>query len=249
MRKLLKFAIEMTEEAGRMMLFYRSRIRSVTYKTPKSIVTEADLVIQKMYNETISRKFPTHKIIGEEESYQPAGEISDFTWVIDPIDGTTNYVAGLDYFCTSVALIHEAEPVVGVIFAPAYNRYLFTAEIGRGAFLDDRPIQVKETEILSDMVGAFDFKGEQGFTGYEEKIIKICRAGRSPGALALELAEVAAGRYDFHLHYKPKIWDCAAGELLISEAGGRIYNFESGLHLGSSTKAFEQIKNLLSTLK
>lgn len=245
MKEFLRFAEELVNEAGRLMIFYRDRELSVKYKTPKSIVTEADLVIQKTYNSAIAAKFPDHQIIGEEESYQPQNKNSKFVWAIDPIDGTTNFVSGLDYFCTSIALIHNGEPIAAVIYAPAFNDYLFKAEIGRGAFLNGRQLRVKTTENLAEMVGAVDVKSDQGFCGFENKLILACRSLRSPGAMALELAEVAAGRYDFHVHQEPKLWDLSAGQLLIKEAGGQSVLLENRIQLSASEKAFDAVKNLL----
>jgi myo-inositol-1(or 4)-monophosphatase len=246
MKEFLRFAVEMSREAGKIMLFYRKRQLKIDHKTPKSIVTEADIVIQKMYNEAVHRKFPGHKIIGEEESLDPGTDAAGhFTWHLDPIDGTTNFATGLDYFCTSIALVHEGEPILAVIYAPAFNDYLFTAEIGQGAFLNDKPLNVRETAVLSDLVGALDIRADNGLFGFEDKLIKAGRALRFPGACALELAEVAAGHFDYHLHRQPKSWDLMAGKLLVEEAGGQSVMLPSGFQLSASDKAFPLVKDLL----
>ena len=211
--------------------FQRYRFRSplnVDLKGDKDLVTEVDRESERLIVEHLLACFPDHDIVGEEGHYPSSG--SAFRWIIDPVDGTTNYAHGFPWFCSSIALEHKRELVVAVIYNPIYDE-LFTATKGGGAFLNGCCLAVSTRLALkSSLLGTgfpYDCASDPAnnfanFIAFQTAARGIRRAG----AAALDLACVAAGRLDGFWELKLKPWDVAAGVLLVREAGGSVTAFD-----------------------
>lgn len=224
----LDTAIEAALAAGRLQ---RSRFAtdiSVDLKGAKDLVTELDTASERLIVGMLLERFPGHGILAEEGSY-PAGN-GRHTWIIDPIDGTTNFAHGFPWFCSSIALEHDGRLQVGVIYNPI-NDELFYAIAGGGAFLNGRRIKVSQRSPLSASLLGTGFPydcataPENNFDAFV-RFQKAARGIRRVGAAALDLAYLAAGRLDGFWEVKLKPWDVAAGALLIQEAGGKVTAFD-----------------------
>jgi len=199
---------------------------TVTSKGPKDFVSEIDREAERTIVETLLGAYPDHAILAEEGTAKGANADAENVWIIDPLDGTTNFLHGFPQYCVSIALAHKGQVAHGVIYDPVRND-LFTASRGRGAFLNDRRIRVSKRQHLRDCLVGTGFPFRDG--SYLETYLKMMRAMieqtaglRRPGAAALDLAYVAAGFYDGFWEVGLNAWDVAAGSLLIQEAGGLI---------------------------
>ena len=198
----------------------------VTTKGHADFVTEVDRAAEQAIIETLSQAYPDHGFLGEESgAHRPAGA-ADFTWIIDPLDGTTNFIHGFPQYAVSIGCQHGGQITQAVIYDPSRND-LFTATRGRGAFLNDRRLRVsKRTRLKESLIGTgFPFRDFDKLEKYLQLFRRLTAttAGlRRPGAAALDLAYVAAGRFDGFFEYGLKPWDIAAGSLLVIEAGGLI---------------------------
>ncbi len=199
-------------------------------KGPKDFVTAVDREAEAAIVGIIKEIYPDHDIIAEESPVTQA--ISDYRWIVDPLDGTTNFIHGYPMFSVSIGLSYRGRMTIGVIFDPL-RRELFTAEAGRGAFLNDEPIRVSDIRKLDEalVLTGFPFRAP----GYIDKylsifksVFKASRGIRRAGSAALDLAYVACGRAEgfFELALSP--WDMAAGAVLVLEAGGVVTDFEGG---------------------
>lgn len=228
---MLNFAIRVAKDAGRLL---RDRVGTridIDHKGSINLVTDVDLASEKLIREAISIYYPRHEILAEEGGLSESG--SEYRWVVDPLDGTTNYAHGYPMFCVSIALECKGEIVVGVVYDPMRDE-LFSAERGGGAALNNRPIHVSKTADL--MQGLLS----TGFP-YDIKTAKLtnldhwanfamnAQALRRDGAAALDLCYVACGRFDGFWELNLSPWDTAAGALIVAEAGGRVTNFTGGL--------------------
>lgn len=188
---------------------------------PSDLVTIVDKRSERLIRETILEAFPTHEILGEEEGGEPTG---DWVWVVDPLDGTLNFVHSCHFFNVSIALLYKGVAQVAVVYDPMRDE-LFSAERGKGARLNDQPIQVDPAPGLAEAMVAtrtprnYDQDGIDNLAAYVA-VTKRCRSMRSLGAAALELAWVAAGRLTAFWEMTLSPWDRAAGALLVQEAGG-----------------------------
>jgi myo-inositol-1(or 4)-monophosphatase len=205
---------------------------TVTTKGPKDFVSEVDRAAEASIVETLLGAYPDHAIHAEEGTERGRNPDAEHVWIIDPLDGTTNFLHGFPQYCVSIALAHRGVVTQGVIYDPIRND-LFTATRGRGAFLNDRRMRVSRRAHLRDcLIGTgFPFRDGSYLDTYLAmmKAVVIQTAGlRRPGAAALDLAYVAAGVFDgfFEFHLSP--WDIAAGALLIREAGGAVTDFDGG---------------------
>ena len=190
------------------------------------LVTNIDVAIERTFRAMIAERFSDHTVLGEElESGRPE-EPSEYCWVLDPIDGTTNYAHGLPIFCCSIALEQQGTPIVAAVFDP--NRQeLFTAERGQGAWLNGKPMRVSSAEVLIDslLVTGFHYEVQRDpgeLMGLFTKFITKARAVRRLGSAALDLCYVAAGRFEGFWEQKLHPWDIAGGALLVQEAGGSV---------------------------
>ena len=226
---MLNFAIETAREAGQVLLEKFGKI-TVTKKGDINLVTEADLASEALIIERIRSHYPKHSILAEEsgEAVVKGGDTA-WKWIIDPLDGTTNYAHGYPCFCVTLGLEHDGEIVVGVTFDPTRNE-LFAAEKGRGASLNGRPIRVSATEKLGDALivtgFGYDFKQKDDFGGHLNSFLMHSRGVRRDGSAAIDMAYVACGRFDGFWEEGLKPWDVAAGKLIIEEAGGMITYYD-----------------------
>ncbi len=242
------------------------RVR-ISRKDENDFVTEVDEACEKVIIETLSQAYPSHGFLGEESGLtagagMPGQQANprEFIWVVDPLDGTTNFIHGMPVYAVSIALMHKGQITQAVVYDPSRND-LFIASKGKGAFLNDRRLRVsRQDRIEGSLIGTgFPFKRLEHMDPYLAmfKEISSKAAGlRRPGAAAIDLAYVAAGRYDafFELGLMP--WDAAAGSLLITEAGGFVGNFKGDSDylfseniVAGSPKVFAQMVQLLSSYK
>jgi myo-inositol-1(or 4)-monophosphatase len=223
---MLNFAIETAREAGRILLEKFGRKINISLKGDINLVTEADLASEKLIIEKIKSYHPKHAILAEESGEAVIiGGDTRWKWIIDPLDGTTNFAHGYPCFCVTIAL----EIVVGVTFDPTRNE-MFAAEKGKGATLNNKPIRVSETENLSEalLVTGFpyDFKQRVDFARHITEFLLRSRGIRRDGSAAIDMAYVACGRFDGFWEEGLNPWDVAAGLLLIEEAGGRVSYYD-----------------------
>lgn len=190
------------------------------------LVTEYDQKAQSIIVEYLRARYPDHGFLSE-ENVDEAGA-GAFQWVIDPIDGTTNYAHGSPIFAISIGLVHRLQPLIGVVYAPCMNER-FVAVRGHGAWLNDKPIRVSAHKKLSESVLATGFSYSGDLTEQNLKhfgrLIRRCRAIRRLGSAALDMCWVAMGRFDGYWELDLKPWDVAAGWLMVEQAGGRISDF------------------------
>ncbi|ALT77050.1 MULTISPECIES: inositol monophosphatase family protein [unclassified Roseateles] len=204
-------------------------ILRINTKSPNDFVTEVDQAAEQIIIETLLQAYPDHGILAEESGREHGNKTSEFVWIIDPLDGTTNFIHGLPMYCVSIALAHRGVVQQAVVYDPTRND-LFYATKGRGAFMNDRRLRVSKRTRLSDaLIGTgFPFRRGDNFKRYMkmfEAVMVECAGLRRPGAAALDLCYVAAGYYDAFFETGLQPWDVAAGSLIITEAGGLIGNF------------------------
>ncbi len=234
---LKSFLYDTAEGAGNILLKHYGRLRHIEKKEGAGIVTEADKNAERYIMKKIFSKFKNSSIITE-ESGEFEGD-SPFLWIIDPLDGTSNYAHGFPWFCVSIGVYVEGKPAFGVIYHPILKEMFFAAR-GKGATLNNRPIRVsKETKLEDSLVGtgfyyskAKELRDEMGIFS---RMNEHCLAVRRPGSAALDLAQVACGRYDGFWERGLSPWDVAAGFLIVEEAGGKISNYS-----GKTTTPFEK---------
>ena len=198
----------------------------VRLKAPADLVTEADVAAQKIVVETVLQAFPDHGFLGEEQLEDLPEQVTQSTgyrWIIDPLDGTTNYVHGVPHFAVSIGLEHDGQLLVGTIYNPMTGE-MFSAEHGKGATLNGQRITTSGVRELSGSLGAVGLPPGVQETDPDVKAffnaVPLCQGLRRTGSAALNLAYIAAGRYDAGWSFSTHPWDIAAGILLISEAGG-----------------------------
>ena len=224
---MLNFAVETAREAGQILLEKLGRKISITKKGDINLVTEADFASEKHIIERIKSHYPKHSILAEESG---ASDIeNEWKWIIDPLDGTTNYAHGYPCWCVTIAAEHRGEIVLGVTFDPTRDE-LFAAEKGGGATLNGRRIRVSETEKLSEalLVTGFPYnaKDRADFARHFTEFVHKARGIRRDGSAAIDMAYVACGRFDGFWEEGLNPWDVAAGVLLIEEAGGRVSYYD-----------------------
>lgn len=222
----LEVAIKAARLAGETLEYYFETLIEKEEKEDKSIVTKADLEADKIILKEIKENFPDHNILSEETGLVDNG--SDYVWVIDPLDGTTNFSRGLPVFATSLALFKSEEPVLSVVYNPITNSF-YQAEVGKGAFLNGEKIQVSDVETLPKSIVTLgrargDADKETTLDIFNKLYLKLS-SQRILGSSALELSWVASGRLEGFISIGLKKWDVAGGLLLVSEAGGKITNF------------------------
>jgi myo-inositol-1(or 4)-monophosphatase len=202
---------------------------TITTKGVNDFVTEVDQAAEAAVIETLLTAYPGHAILAEESGRQHGAKHSEYLWIIDPLDGTTNFIHGFPVYAVSIALAFRGKVEQAVVFDPTRND-LFYASKGRGAFLNDRRLRVsKRIRLAESLIGTgFPFRKGDNFHRYVEmfeQVMQHCAGVRRPGAAALDLCYVAAGWYDGFFETGLNPWDVAAGSLLITEAGGLIGNF------------------------
>jgi myo-inositol-1(or 4)-monophosphatase len=201
----------------------------VTAKSHNDFVTEVDQAAERVIIDTILEAYPGHGILAEESGRSQGARHSEYVWIIDPLDGTTNFIHGFPVYAVSIALAYRGQVQQAVVYDPTRND-LFYASKGKGAYLNDRRIRVsKRTRMLEALIGTgFPFRKGDNFQRYLkmfEDVMVQCAGLRRPGAASLDLCYVAAGFYDGFFETGLSPWDVAAGSLMITEAGGLVGNF------------------------
>ena len=228
---MLNVAIKAARAAGAIINRAALDVEAVriSQKQINDYVTEVDHASEAIIIETLLTAYPGHGILAEESGSQHGAKDSEFVWIIDPLDGTTNFIHGFPVYCVSIALAVRGKIEQAVIFDPSRND-LFTSTKGRGAYLNERRIRVsKRTQLKECLVSTgFPFRPGDNFKNYLAMMGDVMQrtAGlRRPGSAALDLAYVAAGYTDGFFETGLNIWDVAAGSLLVTEAGGLVGNF------------------------
>ncbi len=254
MKDLLSVASEAALKAGRILKDNINGTREISYKGVINLVTEMDMRSERAVVETILASFPDHGIIAEEETMIRSK--SGFTWIIDPLDGTTNYAHGYPCFSVSIALEQEGEIVLGVVYEPMRDE-LFTAQKGKGAFLNKKPIKVSNADTLIKSLLATGFPydrttSKRNNMDHFHDLLMVSQEVRRDGSAAIDLCFVACGRFDGFWELKLKPWDIAAGSIIVHEAGGMLSNFSGqkfSIHddeiLASNGKIHEQMIEVL----
>lgn len=231
-RRFIDTAITAALKAGSYAKKRKGRIRKISYKGEINLVTDVDKTCEDIIVSAIQKNFPCHGILSE-EGY---GSLShaEYRWIIDPLDGTTNYSRALPIYCVSIALEFRGKIIAGVVYDPEREE-LFRAEAGRGAFLNKKRIFVSNTRSLKDgffVTGfAYDVKTSKfDNIDYFRKFIKRSLAVRRLGAAALDLSYVACGRFDGFWEMNLHPWDSAAGMLIVQEAGGKVTKFDNAAY-------------------
>ena len=224
-------AVKAAKAGGRILMQKFGGVLRIMHKGEVDLVTDADQEAEQTIVSAIRHTFPRHGILAEERDFSRAGE-SEYLWIIDPLDGTTNFAHGFPWFAVSIALQVRGEIVLGVIYNPAHKE-LFIAEKGGGAYLNDIPLRVSQTDRLDQALLAtgFPYDRKQSEANNYDHFVNFqqsAQACRRPGAASLDLAYTAAGRFDGDWEMKLKPWDVAAGLLLVEEAGGRVSDFDGG---------------------
>ena len=258
MQAFLNTAIEAARKAGDIAQINFARINQSDIKTKayNEFVTFVDEEAEKAIVDIIHGRYPDHTILGEEQGLK--GDESDYLWIIDPIDGTTNYIHSFPVYCVSIALKIKGRLEVAVIYDPS-RQELFTAIRGMGALLDGRKIRVSKQRMLQGALLGTGFPYRDQLDWLEVYLdifidfTRIVGAIRRPGSAALDLAYVASGRYDGFWEFGLKPWDVAAGVLLIQEAGGLVKSMipgedavESGSLLCGNPHLFDPMSEIVS---
>jgi len=222
MREITDFALYLARKAGSLLAQKFTRHNPVYYKGTIDLVTEADRMSEEMILAEIARHFPDHGVLSEESKEKNGRD--PMRWIVDPLDGTTNYAHGFPFFCVSIALEKDGVVVLGVVYDPVRDD-LFEASLGKGARLNGKELRVSSVDDLSRSLLATGFpydireSPDNNLNFFNAMAVKA-QAIRRAGAAALDLAYLAAGRFDGFWELKLKPWDTAAGSLLVTEAGG-----------------------------
>ncbi|HYO63955.1 MAG TPA: inositol monophosphatase family protein [Pyrinomonadaceae bacterium] len=224
---MLNFAVQVAQDAGRVLAERFGRALQVSNKGDIDLVTEADLAAERLIIERVRSHFPRHSILAEESGATDAE--SEWKWIVDPLDGTTNYAHGYPCFCVSVALEHDGRVVLGVIYDPTRDE-TFAAERGEGATLNGRRIRVSDVQDLNRAMLCtgfpYDVRERGEFARHFTNFIMSAQAVRRDGSAALDLAYVACGRFDGFWEEGLRPWDVAAGVILVEEAGGLVTHYD-----------------------
>jgi myo-inositol-1(or 4)-monophosphatase len=231
---------DMAREAGALLMTYFQRHIKIEYKGDADLVTAADRASEKLIRERITARWPEHDVLGEEQGLTDQG--SEYRWYVDPLDGTTNFAHGYPVFCVSIALEHSvpgknARRIAAVIYDPTRDE-LFSAEPGRGAQLNGEAIRVSQTAKLAECLVATGFPSHKRHKNpniyFYHQITLRTHGVRRAGSAALDLCNVACGRFDGFWEFNLNPWDTAAGVLILEEAGGKVSRFDgSGFEINS----------------
>jgi len=228
----LKSAQRACQAAREVQLSHFGGPLKVTDKGLEGLVSEADIQSESTITSLLKKDFPDVPVYGEEDVFQKKTALSKTSWVVDPLDGTTNYIYGLPIYCISIGLQIDGEVVLGVVDVPPWNRQ-YTAIKGQGAFLNGKPIHVSKRKQISNSVLATGFHpGDKESLSHQiqifSQLVANSRAVRRAGAAALDLCLVAEGVFDAFWESDLKPWDVAAGSLLVQEAGGVVSTYQGG---------------------
>jgi len=219
-------------EAGALLMHYFQKHIKIEYKGDADLVTAADRASEALIRERIQQQFPGHDVLGEEQGLNDQG--SDYRWYVDPLDGTTNFAHGYPVFCVSMALERResqnpAQRIAGVVYDPTRDE-LFSAERGRGAQLNGAAIHVSQAAQLKESLLATGFPSHKRHKNpnihFYHQITLRTHGVRRAGSAALDLCNVASGRFDGFWEFNLNPWDTAAGVLIVEEAGGKVSRFD-----------------------
>jgi len=262
MHPMLGIAVKAARRAGAIINRAARDVEllAVTRKRHNDFVTEVDKAAEEAIIEVLHRAYPDHAILAEESGATAGSQgESEYTWIIDPLDGTTNFIHGFPQYAVSIALRHKGVLTQAVIFDPTKNE-LFTGTRGRGAYLDDRRIRVsKRTQLAETLIGTGfpfrDFETLDEYIGMFRALTARTAGLRRAGSAALDIAYVAAGRLDGFWELGLSPWDMAAGALLVQEAGGLVGDFrgepgylDSGRIVCGNPKIFAQMLQIIGPL-
>jgi myo-inositol-1(or 4)-monophosphatase len=256
MHAMLNIAVKAARRAGQIVT-HASRnldLLQITQKQQNDFVTEADQAAEAAIIEIVHTAYPGHAILAEESGRTE--KVSDYLWIVDPLDGTTNFIHGLGQYCVSIALSYKGVVTYAVVYDPVRND-LFTASRGDGAFLNNRRLRVSHRERLSDALIGTGFPSQDNpardkYIALFGQMTAACAGIRRMGAAALDLANVASGRLDGFFEQRLHPWDIAAGSLLVTEAGGFVGHYqgehnmlESGEIAAGNPKLYAQMVQVL----
>jgi myo-inositol-1(or 4)-monophosphatase len=262
MHPMLGIAVKAARRAGAIINRAARDVEllAVTRKRHNDFVTEVDKAAEQAIIEVLHRAYPDHAILAEESGATAGSQgQSEYTWIIDPLDGTTNFIHGFPQYSVSIALRHKGVLTQAVIFDPTKNE-LFTGTRGRGAFLNDRRIRVAKRALLAEaLIGTGfpfrDFESLDEYLGMFRALTARTAGLRRAGSAALDIAYVAAGRLDGFWEIGLSPWDMAAGALLVQESGGLVGDFRgepdylaSGRIVCGSPKIFAQMLHIIGPL-
>ena len=220
---------EIAREAGSMLMEFFHRRVAVEYKGEADLVTEADRAAEALIVRRIRERWPGHDILGEESG--SSGSSSEFRWYVDPLDGTTNFAHGFPVFSVSLALERKGELIAGLVYDPT-RQECFTAERGRGAYLNNDHIHVSKTTRLAEALLGTGFPSQKRHKNpnifFYHQLTLRTHGVRRAGSAALDLCNVASGRFDGFWEFNLNPWDTAAGVLIVQEAGGQVTDFTGG---------------------
>jgi|SRR3989338_421836 len=231
-----QLAIKAAKEVGKLLMNNLGKVKKVKEKAKNSLVSNVDLEAEKIIENLIKKHFPNDSILSEEEA--STAKKSDYKWVIDPLDGTHNYLRNQPHFGVSIGLEYKGEIVFGVINLPFFNE-IYAAEKGKGAFLNNKKIKVSNRDLANAYIN-FDgnlYKETKRKTDALRKIAKKTFQTRITGCAVVNGTSVANGNLDAHIAFNTKPWDVAVGFLLIKEAGGKVTDFD-GKEANHYTKEF-----------
>ncbi|MDR3048260.1 MAG: inositol monophosphatase [Elusimicrobiota bacterium] len=230
--KYLKTAVFAAKEGGKILSYYYQSKLTVEFKGKRDPVSQADRNSQKKIISILKKAYPSHGILAEEDGVK---DIKEFCWIIDPLDGTVNFVHSLPIFCVSIGLLYRGEIIAGVIYNPM-SKEMFTAYKGGGAYLNGKQIKVgKNTDLMKSIaVTGFPYDLEIRYKRVMKNFIHILNSVqgvRRLGSAALDTAWVACGRFDFYWEEGLKPWDAAAGIIIVQEAGGKISDYKGSARI------------------
>ncbi|UCC16373.1 MAG: inositol monophosphatase [Dehalococcoidales bacterium] len=243
------FSVQIARKAGHILLEYFNKPLEISYKSEKNTdpVTVADRVSEEYLKQTIKEKFPEHSILSEEEGISSQNS-SPFTWVLDPLDGTANFINGLPFFAVSIGVLWRNIPVAGSIYVPVSHKTtegVYHGFLGNGAYFNDEKITVSTESPRQSLVemppqfrSTFRFSGKSSKEPYDI---------RNLGSIALELAMTACGVFQFALFNRPKLWDVLPGIVLVKEAGGLAVTYEKKSKDWKYLREFGTEKSEIST--
>lgn len=231
MEKLLEIAKEAAYEAGEIQLSYLGKSKAIEHKSCMSdLVTEADKQSEEKIISIIKTYYPNHDILGEETGTHGSHK-AEYLWVVDPLDGTTNFAHNFPHFAVSIGLVKNDQIIMGIVYDPCKNELFWAAE-GMGAYLNSAPISVSSIETLENSLLATGFAPNKAQAleenlGYFKQFMFKSQAVRRPGAASLDICYVACGRLDGFWEMKLNPWDVTAGACIARESGGKVTNFYS----------------------
>lgn len=249
-QEYLYSALSLSKECAVIFKEGFTNINEISWKEESDPVTEYDKKIELYVRKRLNTLYPTHDILGEEDGLE--GGSSDYQWIVDPIDGTINYIRGIAFVAFSLALSYKGTIIVSVVANPILDEY-FWASKGGGAFLNSKPIHVSGIQNLHHAYVVFGRYREQ-YSSQFHQLIKDFQSVRNPGSAALALAYIAVGRIEGAIYSKLSPWDVAGGWLLIEEAGGIITNlngspfsFEDPSLLAGNQQTHNHIKKMFNS--